>query len=61
MKREDISVGMKVVPHSKTYCGNLESSINWSHAKMINQPYLFVSKINTNYIVLDSIKGSNWW
>jgi len=58
MKREDILVGMKVIPHSKGYCGNLESSINWSHAKMINQPYLFVSRINSNYIVLDSIKRS---
>jgi len=59
MKREFIGVGMKVVPHSKSFYGNLESSINWSHAKTINQPYLFVSKINSDCIVLDSIKGSD--
>jgi len=59
MKREHVIVGLKVAPHSKSYCGNLESSINWQHAKNINQAYLFVSKICSNYIVLDSIEGSN--
>ena len=61
MKREFISVGMKVVPHSKSYCGygDLNSSINWQHAIRINQPYLFVSSIYPAYIVLDSIEGSN--
>ena len=59
MEREFISVGMKVIPHSKSYCGNLESSVNWNHAIMINQPYLFVSSIYPAYIVLDFIKDSN--
>ena len=59
MEREFISVGIKVIPHSKSYCGNLESSVNWNHAIMINQPYLFVSSIYPAYIVLDSIEGSN--
>ena len=59
MKREFITIGMRVVPHSKSYCGNLESSINWQHAIRINQPYLFVSRIYPYYIVLDSIEGSN--
>jgi len=59
VEREFISVGIKVIPHSKSYCGNLESSVNWNHAIMINQPYLFVSSIYPAYIVLDSIEGSN--
>ena len=61
MKREFISVGMKVIPHSKSVCGygDLNSSINWQHAIRINQPYLFVSSIYHAYIVLDSIEGSN--
>jgi len=59
MKREDIKLGMMVTPHSKSYCGNLESSVNWHYAKKKNQPYLFVSRIDTNCIVLDFIKDSN--
>jgi len=59
MKRENIEIGIKVVPHSKSYCGDLENSVNWNYAKMINQPYLFVSRIHNDYIVLDTIKGSN--
>ena len=61
MEREDITVGMMVVPHSKSVFsyGDLESSVNWQHAIKINQPYLFVSNIYPDYIVLDSIKESN--
>ena len=61
MEREFISVGMKVIPHSKSVCGygDLNSSINWQHATRINQPYLFVSSIYPAYIVLDFIKDSN--
>ena len=59
MKREDIRLGMMVIPHSKSYCGDLSSSVNWEHAKKIKQPYLFVSIIHPNYIVLDSIEGPN--
>jgi len=59
MKRENIKIGIKVVPHSKSYCGNLESSVNWKHAKKVNQPYLFVTNIRSDYIVLNSIEESN--
>ena len=59
INREFVVVGQKVVPHSKSFCGNLESSVNWYYAKNKNQPYLFVSKINYDYIVLDCIRGSN--
>ena len=59
INREFVVVGQKVIPHSKSFCGNLDSSINWQHAIRINQPYLFVLSIYPAYIVLNSIKGSN--
>jgi len=61
MKREFIVVGMKVVPHSKSVFsyGDLNNSINWQYAIRVNQPYLFVSDICPEYIVLDYIEGSN--
>jgi len=52
MKREFISVGMKVVPHSKSY-GGLENSSIWQSAKNKNQPYLFVSRIQSDKIILN--------
>jgi len=56
MKREDITVGMKVIPHSKTTTnyGGLNWSTNWKRAKEINQPYLFVSGIQTDKIILSN-------
>jgi len=52
MKREDIVVFQKVVPHSKSICGSLDNSYVWQMAKEINQPYLFVYKIDHEKIVL---------
>ena len=46
MNRDDIKVGIKVVPHAKTiYIRGLEQSIAWNNAKRMNQPYLFVTSI----------------
>ena len=61
MKREDITVGMKVIPHSKTTAnyGGLNWSTNWKRAKEINQPYLFVSGIKTDKIILSDKDGEN--
>ena len=59
MKREHVIVGMKVTPHSKSYCGNLDGSIEWKYAQSENQPYLFVSEICSHYIVLESTERSN--
>ena len=52
MKREFINVGMKVVPHSKAY-GGLDNSSIWQSAKSKNQPYLFVSRIQSDKIILN--------
>ena len=43
---------MKVVPHSKSY-GGLENSFVWQSAKNKNQPYLFVSRIQSAKIILN--------
>ena len=61
MKREDIKIGLKVVPHSKTTInyGGLNWSTNWNRAKEINQPYLFVSGIKTDKIILSDEDGKN--
>jgi len=59
LKREHVIVGMKVTPHSKSYCGNLDGSIEWKYAQSENQPYLFVSEICSHYIVLESTERSN--
>ena len=61
MKREDIKIGLKVVPHSKTTInyGGLNWSTNWNRAKEINQPYLFVSGIQTDRIILSNENRKN--
>lgn len=44
MKKQDVKVGMKVVPFRKTakrWC-KLSKSFNWSKAKEANQPFLYV-------------------
>lgn len=43
MNAEDIKIGMKVVPHSKSYAGNFETSAHINRAKDNGQPYLFVN------------------
>ncbi len=42
MKKEDIEIGMKVVPHQKTAWGELSDSYIWRDALDDNQNYLFV-------------------
>ena len=59
LKREDITIGLRVIPHSKSYCGNLDGSVDWKCAQSKNQPYLFVSEICSHYIVLESTERSN--
>ena len=48
MKNEDVKVGMKVVPHSKTagFWDELEQSYNWRYALDKKQPYLFVCEFD---------------
>lgn len=36
-------VGQKVVPISKSTCGDLESSSVWNKAKSMNQPFIYVT------------------
>ena len=42
MRLEDVKVGMKVVPHSKSVWNTLDESEVWKKAKSIRQPYLYV-------------------
>ena len=42
MKVEDVRIGMKVVPHSKSVWFSLDESGHWIHATYIDQPYLYV-------------------
>jgi len=55
MKRENVEIGMKVVPHSKSVpnYGDLENSHFWELAKQNNQHYLFVVEIRNDKIVLN--------
>lgn len=48
MKAEDVNLGMKVVPHSKSIGFRmLDQSKNWKRAKDRNQSFLWVVDINT--------------
>lgn len=44
MKHEDVKIGMKVVPHSKTVSGavRFEHCSTWNRAKSNNQSFLYV-------------------
>ena len=44
MRKEDVKIGMKVVPFRKTVDGwsGLKESVQWKRAKDKNQPFLFV-------------------
>ena len=43
MTHEEIELGMKVVPTSKSYASELINSTHWKKAQEIGQPYLFVN------------------
>ena len=49
MKLEDVEVGMKVVPHSKSIIGCLSDSIVWRKAQERKQPYLYVALVGCPY------------
>jgi len=59
MKYKNCKIGQKVVPHSKSVFdyGDLENSHHWGQAKSINQPYLFITKIKEEIIVLSVDKS----
>jgi hypothetical protein len=44
MLDKDVVIGMKVVPHSKSFLGPMEESNALIRANEINQPYLYVTK-----------------
>lgn len=65
MKHEDVKIGMKVVPHSKTDSGTvefLENSSIWKLAKSNNQSFLYVVDFSIeNYSwVLNSDDTTAW-
>lgn len=54
---DEASIGIKVVPHDKTYAQDLSKSTHWNKAKSDGQPYLYInakvpSKTNGYYYVL---------
>jgi hypothetical protein len=58
MKKEDIIIGIKVVPHDKTvdedYYGGLDKSNVWKRAQENDQPYLYLvgySELDNAYIL----------
>lgn len=55
MRFEDVKVGMKVVPHSKSIYSKLNDCNSWKNAKLKSQPYLYVIKISLEegYVVLN--------
>lgn len=55
MKLEDVKVGMKVVPHSKTVKGHCSFSACklWSHRKHLMSPFLIVESF-------DAVHGFVW-
>lgn len=62
MKKEDVQIGMKVVPHQKTVSGwgRLQNSEVWEYAKNNNQEYLYVVRENTEddcFILSDELDG----
>lgn len=54
MKLEDVKIGMKVVPHSKSINSSLEISLHWRNAK--KQGYLYVTRIDEDIIILNANK-----
>ena len=59
MKLEDIKIGMKVEPHSKSAQNPLEESSHWNKALENDQEFLYVNSITEDGIVLayqDQIK-----
>ena len=57
MKSEDIKIGQKVVPHSKSKGSPFDSSC-WRKVKENKDPYLYVIRIDGNTIVLDDERGA---
>ena len=52
MKKENIKIGMKVVPFQKTKGIAFETSIEWSRAVKAGYPYLVVGRIEDDKCVL---------
>lgn len=47
MENENVKLGMKVVPHSKSYAQDLHNSQHWKMAKEKGWNYLYVNFIHT--------------
>lgn len=63
MKFEDVKIGMKVVPHSKTVAGynDLQNSCEWKRSIKKGQQFLYVARMDMGRIILsetdDTIEG----
>lgn len=42
---EEVKVGVKVTPHSKSYAQDLSKSEHWNKARSDGQPYLYINAI----------------
>jgi hypothetical protein len=49
MENSLVKIGMKVVPHSKSYAQDLHNSQHWKIAKEKGQNYLFVNFIHPSH------------
>lgn len=43
MTHEQLEVGMKVIPHSKSYAGRFETSMHYNRAKELGQEFLYIN------------------
>lgn len=59
MKKEDVKIGMKVVPFQKTaFTHSLSASTIWKRALEINQHFLYVTNSSQDDFSLNYIKGN---
>ena len=60
MKKEDVVVGMRVVPHDKTVNGwsALNKSGVWIAAQEMKQPFLYVTRYDFDELDSEDVKNS---
>ena len=49
MENNEVKIGMKVIPHSKSYALDLHNSQHWKMAQEKGQNYLFVNYIHHSH------------
>jgi hypothetical protein len=60
METSKVKVGMRVVPHNKTFAGRgLNDSNVWNYQGGLEQRFLYVTKKTDDFFTLDVVKDSN--